>query len=54
MKKANLFLLPLFMAACSTDKVDDIMPASCNSDARYDENNYQFNTINLWGSEAAV
>lgn len=54
MKKVSLFLLPLFMAACSTDKVEDIMNASRNSDARYDENNYQFNTINLWGSEAAV
>lgn len=39
---------------------DDILLSSVNEeifnpdDPKYDENNYSFNTINLWGSEAAV
>lgn len=40
MKKVSLFLLPLFMAACSTDKVEDIMPASCTQNNSSDLKHY--------------
>lgn len=56
--KKTLSIISIFCAfissGCTTDYEDSNLSITDNDAWRYDENNYPTDTINLWGSKAAV
>lgn len=49
------FCMIAFSCVSNTNDLNESLNIEFTSDnSKYDENNYSFNTINLWGSEAAV
>lgn len=50
---AGLLVSANFLS-CSNEVDENERGAELDDVAKYDENNYSFNTIDLWGSEAAV
>lgn len=55
-KKLRLLFIPVLLTsiACSSDNSIKADYLNENDSEKYDENNYEFNTIQLWGSELAV